>query len=82
VEAVHLWPTPPLPVADRSFFAGDELTLELTLVDRHSGEPRLTKVVHAEVDPRNAQAVKAVVDRALAEAQGWVQPGAAWPDGA
>jgi len=62
---------PPLQVEDRGFFDGDSLVLELTLVDRVSGEPRWTKWVEDHVDPLDQQAVLQVVDRALAEATGW-----------
>jgi len=51
------------------------------VVDRHTGAPRWTKVVHADVDPRDARAVKDLLDRSLAEPQGWVAAGA-WPEGA
>jgi hypothetical protein len=62
---------PPFQAEERSFFDGDSLVLELTLVDRLTGEPRWTKWVEAGVDPLDEQAVLQVVDRALGEAAGW-----------
>ena len=53
----------------RGFFAGDELLLELVLVDRRDGTPLWTKVVRREVDPCDARAVRKVVDAALAEGE-------------
>lgn len=66
VEAISLARPQPLPVDARGFFAGDEIMLELVLVDRHDGTPLWTKVVRREVDPCDARAVRRVVDDALA----------------
>jgi hypothetical protein len=73
VEAglVLLPPFPPLQVEERSFFDGDSLVLELTIVDRLTGEPRWTKWVESHVDPLDQQAVLQVVDRALGDPAGW-----------
>lgn len=75
ITAVTLAPPPPLPVGDRGFWAGDETTLELVRVDRWTGLPRWVKTVRAGVDPRDAAAVRRLLDRALADEKGW-QPAA------
>jgi len=67
----RLPPMAPPSFEERGFFAGDLLVLELTLVDRLTGEPRWTKWVEEEVDPCDARAVRQVLDRAFAEASGW-----------
>jgi hypothetical protein len=59
-------------VEERGFFEGDALTLELTMVDRVSGEPRWVKWVETETDPCDRAAVRQVLRRALAEPAGWV----------
>ncbi|MCM2333964.1 MAG: hypothetical protein NDI82_08435, partial [Anaeromyxobacteraceae bacterium] len=69
---VRLPPLAPLPLEERGFFDGDALVLELTLVDRVTGEPRWTKWVEAEADPCDREAVRRVLDEALGEAAGWV----------
>ncbi len=72
LEQVHLPPFAPLPLEERGFFAGDALVLELTLVDRVTGEARWTKWVEAEADPCDAEAVRRILDEALGEPPGWV----------
>jgi len=69
---VALRPLPPLPLEERGFFDGDRLVLELTLVDRITGEPRFSKWVEAEADPCDRKAVRKILDRAFAEAEGWL----------
>jgi hypothetical protein len=66
--AIRLVPPPPLPVQARGFFQGDSLQVELTLVDRATGQPRWRKTIEREVDPRSAPAVKRVLDEALVAA--------------
>jgi hypothetical protein len=66
VEAVSLAAPKPLMPEARGFFAGDELVLELVLVDRRDGTPLWTKVVQTDVDPTDAGAVRRVVREALA----------------
>jgi hypothetical protein len=66
VEAVSLATPKPLMPEARGFFAGDELVLELVLVDRRDGTPLWTKVVQTDVDPTDAGAVRRVVREALA----------------
>jgi hypothetical protein len=73
VEALLPLATPP-DFEDRGFFASDLTVLELTLVDRLTGEPRWTKWVEASVDPCDAEALRQVLDKALAEAEGWAPP--------
>lgn len=76
---IALPPPRPLDVDHRSFFAKDLLRLELTLVERASGAPLWVKTVEAEVDPRDANAVQALLDAALDDPKGWapaVAPGA------
>lgn len=75
--AIVLPPLPPLGLEERGFFDGDLTRLELTLVDRATGVPRWVKRVEQEVDPRDARAVKALLDRALDEEKGWVRASAA-----
>jgi hypothetical protein len=72
LEAVWMPPPPPLPVDGRGFFAGDTLVLELVLVDRVTGAPLWSKVVEKGVDPRDARAVRSVVDAAFSEPGGWI----------
>ncbi|MBK9516092.1 MAG: hypothetical protein IPO09_01840 [Anaeromyxobacter sp.] len=73
LEAVWLAPLPPFDPSTRGFFDRDALLVELTLVDRVSGAPRRTKWVEARADPRDAKAVRALLDSALGEAEGWVE---------
>lgn len=71
ITAVTLAPPPPLPVEARGFWAGDETALELVRVDRWTGLPRWVKTVRASVDPRDAAAVRRLLDQALADGKGW-----------
>lgn len=71
---VVLPPLAPFPIEARGFFDGDRLVLELTLVDRITGEPRWTKWIEEDADPCDRKAVRKILDRAFAEAAGW-QPG-------
>jgi hypothetical protein len=71
VAEVALPTLAPFPVEERGFFDGDALTVELTLVDRVTGEPRWTKWVEAEADPCDREAVRRVLHKALAEPAGW-----------
>lgn len=72
-DAVWLAPLPPFDPSARGFFDREALLVELTLVDRATGTPRRTKWVEAHADPRDARAVRALLDSALAEAEGWVE---------
>lgn len=74
LTAVVLPPPEPLAVDERGFFAKDQLRLELWVVDRATGEPLWMKVTDGRVDPRDAAAVKKLLDRALAERDGWLPP--------
>jgi hypothetical protein len=58
-------------VADRGYFAGDLLRLELTLVDRRTGTPLWVKTVECDADPRDPAAVRALLDGALDDPSGW-----------
>jgi hypothetical protein len=62
---VVLPPPPPLEVGRRGFFDEDLTRLELTLVDRATGAPLWVKTVEREIDPRDAGAVRALLDGAL-----------------
>jgi hypothetical protein len=62
---------PPLDVAKRGFFAKDATRLELTLVDRATWAPLWVKTVEDDVDPRDLEAVRALLDRALDDPGGW-----------
>jgi len=70
IEAVSLAPPPPLPLETRGFFAGDELLVELVLVDRHDGTPLWRKVVRRKVNPCDRREVRRLLDVALGPA-GW-----------
>jgi len=74
IAAVTLWPPRPFDLEKRGFFAGDQLRLELVLVDPHSGAVLWAKMVEDEVDARDAAAVRRVLDRALADPSGWIAP--------
>lgn len=75
-------PVPELPLESRGFFAGDETVLELDLVDQRTGQLLWSKVVREEIDPRDARAVRRLVDAALA-GQPWARrpPAPAAPRG-
>lgn len=68
---VVLPPPPPLDLDRRGFFAGDSTRLELTLVDRATARPIWVKTVEGDCDPRDAAAVRALLDRGLGDAAGW-----------
>jgi hypothetical protein len=68
---VTVAPPPPLDLADRGYFAGDLLRLELLLVDPRDGQVLASKTVSREVDVRDAHAVRTLVSRALDEPRGW-----------
>ncbi len=74
IASVTLPPPRPLDVEGRGFFDGDQLRLELVLVDRHSGVPLWVKTIEENVDVRDARAVRQVLDRALADPSGWSAP--------
>jgi hypothetical protein len=67
VPAPALPEAAPFPVAQRDFFAGDEFVLDLVLVERRTGQPVWTKVVHGDGDPRDARAVSRALDEGLRE---------------
>jgi hypothetical protein len=71
VTEVVLPPPPPLEVGRRGFFDEDSMRLELTLVDRATGAPLWVKTVEEEIDPRDAGAVRALLDGALDAPGGW-----------
>jgi len=70
---IVLLPPAPYPVASRGFFDGDRLVLEAIVLDRATGEVLWTKRMSRDADPRDALAVKQVVDELLAE-DGWMPP--------
>jgi hypothetical protein len=72
-EAIPLAPPPRLPVAQRSFFAGDQLALEAVLVDRETGETLWVKRLDTRADPRDPRAVRSAVDQLLSPG-GWQPP--------
>ena len=69
-EALHLPPLPPLPLEARGYFDGDLLEVELTLVDRETGQAAWRKVVRGEVDPRDRGGVRALLQPLLGP-EGW-----------
>ncbi len=70
-DEIVLPPPPPLDVERRGFFAGDSTRLELTLVDRATMRPLWVKAVESKDDPRDTAAVRALLDRALADPRWW-----------
>jgi hypothetical protein len=70
-EEIALAPPPPLDLGKRGFFEGDSSRLEITVVDRATMSPRRVKVVESKDDPRDAEAMRALVDRALSDPGGW-----------
>jgi hypothetical protein len=78
ISAVTLPPPEPLQLDRRGFFDGDWLRLELRVVDARTGEVRWEKTVAEDVDVRDVRKVRRVVDRALAESDGWTAPAAAY----
>jgi hypothetical protein len=79
VAGVSLAPPPELPLAERGFFAGDELLVELVLVDRHDGTPLWRKVVRRDVNPCDAREVRRVMDEALGS-DGWMPAADVFPE--
>ena len=59
-------------LSDRGFFSGDRLELTLTLQNMESGEVLWQNVVRDSSDPRDAGAVKRLLDQALAS-EGWAE---------
>jgi hypothetical protein len=78
VTEVVLPAPPPLEIGRRGFFDDDLTRLELTLVDRATGAPLWVKTVEKDVDPRDAKAVRALLDAALDAPGGW-EPAPAAP---
>jgi hypothetical protein len=76
ISTVTLPPPEPLQVDRRGFFDGDWLRLELRVVDARTGGVRWEKTVAEDVDVRDARKVRRVIDRALAEGEGWYAPAA------
>ncbi|HUL60676.1 MAG TPA: hypothetical protein VLU43_15455 [Anaeromyxobacteraceae bacterium] len=58
---------PPAPLAweKRGFFSGDEIVLDLVLVERRTGRTIWQREIHESADPRDAEAVSRAVDDAL-----------------
>ncbi|MGC3997145.1 MAG: hypothetical protein QM767_06330 [Anaeromyxobacter sp.] len=73
VQEVALAPVVPLAVDQRGFFDGDVLELDVTLVDRYTGEPLWWKRVRKDADPLDAPAVRRAVSEALRD-EGWLPP--------
>jgi hypothetical protein len=69
-QHLTLPPPPPLPVDSRGYLDGDALEVELTLVERSTGLAAWRKVASGEIDPRDRDAVRALV-RPLLAAGGW-----------
>jgi hypothetical protein len=68
LQSIWLAPPEPINLEPRGFFAGDEILLELVLVDRRDGTPLWRKVSHRrDVDPTDPRAVKDALRAALAE---------------
>jgi hypothetical protein len=64
-EQLRLWPAQPLAVEERGFWARDELMVELVVVDRFTGEPRLRKIARRAIDPCDAKAVRRLLEETL-----------------
>jgi hypothetical protein len=60
-----------MDVSRRGFFDDDMTRLELTLVDRATGRPLWVKIVERKADPRDAEAVRKLLDDALDQPGGW-----------
>ncbi len=75
IAELLLPPLPPLDLESRGFFTGDQVRVELWLVDRQSGAPLWVKTAEEGTDPRDAEAMKALLDRALDEPGGWSMAG-------
>jgi hypothetical protein len=70
LRSITLPPPPPWPVETRGFFEGDWLRLELTVVEGATGQALWRKTVEGDLDPRDAVAVRRLLDGALV-ADGW-----------
>jgi len=75
IAELLLPPLTPLDLESRGFFTGDQVRVELWLVDRQSSAPLWVKTVEEATDPRSAEAMKALLDRALDEPGGWSAAG-------
>jgi hypothetical protein len=65
VEQLQLGKVQPLPVDKRGFFDGDDMVIELVVVDRMTGEPRLRKVARRAIDPCDVKAVRQLLQDTL-----------------
>jgi hypothetical protein len=65
VTELQLGAVQPLPVDERSFWAGDDMVVELVVVDRMTGEPRLRKVARRDIDPCDVKAVRQLLEETL-----------------
>jgi hypothetical protein len=73
--APALPPVPELGLDERGYFAGDVVVLDLTVVDRRSGQPVWTRTVREEIDPSDPAAMARAIARALAS-KPWARPAA------
>jgi len=62
VEQIALGPMNPLPLEQRGFFDGDDLVVELVVVDRITGEPKLRKIARRAIDPCDVKAVRKLLE--------------------
>jgi len=76
IDGLRLWPAQPLPVDGRGFWARDDMVVELVVVDRLTGEPRLRKIGQGGVDPCDPKAVRKLLEKTLRDGP-WERLGAA-----
>jgi len=62
LEQIALGPMNPLPLETRGFFDGDDLVVELVVVDRITGEAKLRKIARRAVDPCDVKAVRKLLE--------------------
>jgi hypothetical protein len=68
---LRLGPPPVLPLEERGFFAGDDLMVELVVVDRVTGEPRMRKLARKDADPTDVAEVRKFLREVIASKDGW-----------
>jgi hypothetical protein len=72
-------PVPPeLPLDDRGFFSGEQTVVRLDLLDRATGKPLWSGEGTRSIDPRDREAVRALLDELLSDSP-WALPAPASP---
>jgi hypothetical protein len=69
ISEVRLGPPAALPVEERGFFSSDDLLVELVVVDRFTGVPRLRKVARRSIDPTDVEDVRRFLRKAVAQGE-------------